>query len=148
MTHARSKVTANSFGAMKKKGEKIVWLTGYDYYTARALDRAGVDGILVGDSVNMVLYGKGDTLSATMDMMIRHTDAVSRGTQTALVIGDMPFGSYQSSDAEAVANACRFLSEGGAGGVKLEGGIEMAGRIKRITECGIPVFGHIGLTPQ
>ncbi|MGB5105996.1 MAG: 3-methyl-2-oxobutanoate hydroxymethyltransferase [Candidatus Zixiibacteriota bacterium] len=148
MTQARSKVTANSFGAMKKKGEKIVWLTAYDFYTARALDRAGVDGILVGDSVNMVLYGKSDTLSATMDMMIRHTDAVSRGAQMALVIGDMPFGSYQASDAEAVANACRFLAEGGAGGVKLEGGIEMAGRIKRITECGIPVFGHIGLTPQ
>ena len=148
MTQVRSKITATSFGAMKKKGEKIVWLTAYDYYTARALDRAGVDGILVGDSVNMVLYGKSDTLSATMEMMLRHTEAVSRGARNALVVGDMPFGSYQSSDAEAVANACRFLSEAGAGGVKLEGGIEMAARIKRITECGIPVFGHIGLTPQ
>jgi 3-methyl-2-oxobutanoate hydroxymethyltransferase len=148
MTHTRSKITATSFGQMKKKGEKIVWLTSYDFFTARALDRAGVDGLLVGDTVNMVLYGKSDTLTATMDMMLRHTEAVSRGAQNALVIGDMPFGSYQTSDAEAVANACRFLSEGRAGGVKLEGGIEMAGRIKRITECGIPVFGHIGLTPQ
>lgn len=148
MTNVRSKITATSFGAMKKKGEKIVWLTSYDYYTGRALDQAGVDGLLVGDSVNMVLYGKNDTLSATMDMMLRHTEAVARGAHHALVIGDMPFGSYQSSDAEAVANACRFLSEAGAGGVKLEGGIEMAGRIKKITECGVPVFGHIGLTPQ
>ncbi len=119
---------------MKKKGEKIVWLTSYDYYTARALDHAGVDGLLVGDSVNMVLYGKSDTfLSATMDMMLRHTDAVARGAQHALVIGDMPFGAYQSSNSDAVANACRFLSEAGAGGMKLEGGIEMAVSIKRIT---------------
>lgn len=125
-----------------------MWLTAYDFFTARAVDRAGVDGILVGDSLNMVIYGRKDTLSVTMDTMVRHTEAVCRGAQTACVIGDMPFMSYQSSDAEAISNAGRFLSEGGAAGVKLEGGIEMAARIKRITEVGIPVMGHIGLTPQ
>ncbi len=148
MTHPRAKVTPQTFVQMKKKGDKIVWLTAYDFYTARALDQAGVDGILVGDSVNMVVYGRKDTLSATMEMMIRHTEAVSRGVTAAFVVGDMPFGSYQTSDADAIANAARFLSEGGASGIKLEGGIEMAPRIKRIVECGIPVMGHIGLTPQ
>jgi 3-methyl-2-oxobutanoate hydroxymethyltransferase len=133
---------------MKKKGEKIVMLTAYDFFTARDLDRAGVDGILIGDSINMVIYGKKDTLSVTMETMIRHTEAVSRGVQTALVVGDMPFLSYQTSDADAIHNAGRFLSEGGAAAVKLEGGVELAARIKRITELGIPVMGHLGLTPQ
>lgn len=148
MTTAKNKITAASFGPMKKKGEKIVWITSYDYYTARALDAAGVDGLLVGDTLNMVVYGHKDTLSATMETMLRHTEAVSRAAQTAMVVGDMPFGSYQTSDADAVRNAMRFLAEGGAAGIKLEGGIEMAPRIRRITEAGIPVFGHIGLTPQ
>ena len=133
---------------MKKKGKKIVWLTAYDYFTARALDDAGVDGILVGDSLGMVIYGKKDTLSVTLEMMLPHTEAVSRAVQYACVIGDMPFMSYQTSDADAIRNAGRFLAEGGAAGVKLEGGIEMAARIRLITEVGIPVMGHIGLTPQ
>lgn len=148
MAHAQTRMTATSYASMKKKGEKIVWLTAYDYYTARALDRAGVDGILVGDSINMVLYGRKDTLSVTMDMMINHAGAVADAVQHAFVVGDMPFGSYQSSESQAVANACRFLSEAGTGGVKLEGGIEMAPTIRKITQCGIPVMGHIGLTPQ
>ncbi len=140
--------TAKSFGKMKKSGEKIVWVTGYDYYTAKAIDGAGVDGILVGDTLAMVLYGYKNTLSIGMDAMVRHTEAVARGAATAMVVGDMPFGSYQISDAEAIRNAMRFLSEANAAGVKIEGGVEMAPRIKKIVECGIPVFGHIGLTPQ
>ncbi len=148
MTHSRSRLTAATFPQMKKKGEKIVWVTAYDFYTARALDSAGIDGLLVGDSLNMVVYGHKDTLSVSMETMIRHAEAVSRGAQTAMVVGDMPFGSYQASDADAVRNASRFLAEAGVSGVKLEGGIEMAARIKRITEVGIPVFGHLGLTPQ
>ena len=148
MTQQRPKITTQSYLQMKKKGEKIVWLTAYDFYTARALDSAGVDGLLVGDSINMVVYGKKDTLSVTMDTMINHTEAVSRGALITCVIGDMPFMSYQASDSEAIHNAGRFLSEGGASGVKLEGGIEMAPRVKRIFEIGIPVMGHIGLTPQ
>lgn len=148
MTETREKIVALSFTQMKKKGKKSVWLTAYDYYTARALDEAGVDGILVGDSVGMVVLGKKDTLSVTMDFMIPITEAVARAVQYACVIGDMPFMSYQTSDADAIRNAGRFVAEGGAAGVKLEGGIEMAGRIRRITEIGIPVMGHIGLTPQ
>jgi 3-methyl-2-oxobutanoate hydroxymethyltransferase len=148
MAEAREKITTGSFTQMKKKGKKIVWLTAYDYFTARALDDAGVDGILVGDSLGMVIYGKKDTLSVTMEMMLPHTEAVSRAAQYACVIGDMPFMSYQTSDADAIRNAGRFLAEGGAAGVKLEGGIEMATRIRLITEVGIPVMGHIGLTPQ
>lgn len=148
MADTRDKVTALSFTQMKKKGKKIVWLTAYDYYTAQALDEAGVDGLLVGDSLGMVVYGKKDTLSVTMEMMLLHTEAVSRAVHHAFVVGDMPFMSYQTSDAEAIRNAGRFLAKAGAGGVKLEGGIEMAARIRRITEIGIPVMGHIGLTPQ
>ncbi len=148
MAESRDKITTLAYTSMKKKGKKIVWMTAYDFYTARALDDAGIDGILVGDSMGNVIYGKKDTLSMTMDMMIAHTDAVSRAVQYACVIGDMPFMSYQTSDSDAIANAGRFLSEGGAVGVKLEGGIEMAARIRKITEIGIPVMGHIGLTPQ
>lgn len=148
MTPFRGKVTAVTFPQMKKKGEKIVWITAYDYFTAKALDRAGVDGILVGDSLGMVLYGHKDTLRMTVEIMLPHTEAVVRAVQTAMVVADMPFGSYQSSDSQAVGNAIRFLAEGGAAGVKLEGGVEMAERIRRIVESGIPVLGHIGLTPQ
>jgi 3-methyl-2-oxobutanoate hydroxymethyltransferase len=148
MTETREKLTALSFPQMKKKGKKSVWMTAYDYYTARALDDGGVDGILVGDSLGMVILGKKDTLSVTMDFIIPLTEAVSGAVQYACVIGDMPFMSYQTSDADAVRNAGRFLAEGGATGVKLEGGIEMAARIRKITEIGIPVMGHIGLTPQ
>lgn len=133
---------------MKRRHEKIVWLTAYDFFTARSLERAGVDGILVGDTLNMVVYGKKDTLSMSMDTMVNHIEAVSRGAPSSCVIGDMPFMSYQTSDSDAIFNAGRFLKEGGAAGVKLEGGIEMVPRIRKIIEVGIPVMGHIGLTPQ
>ncbi len=142
------KITAHSFVRMKRKGEKIVFLTAYDYFTALALDRSGIEGILIGDTLNMVVYGRKDTLSATMEQMLMHTKAVSAAVSRAFVVGDMPFLSYQASDSDAITNAGRFLKEGGAGGVKLEGGLEMAARIKRLVELGIPVMGHIGLTPQ
>ncbi|MCP4705018.1 MAG: 3-methyl-2-oxobutanoate hydroxymethyltransferase [candidate division Zixibacteria bacterium] len=144
----RKKVTVSKFIAKKTKGKKIAVLTAYDYYTARYLDRAGVDSLLVGDSVSMVHYGEDSTLPVTMEVMLAHTKAVSDATEFALVIGDMPFMSYQPSLEVAVANAGRFLKEGKAEAVKLEGGIEMTDTVKRIVECGIPVMGHIGLTPQ
>ncbi len=144
----RKKMTVSRFAAMKKKGSKIAVLTAYDFFTARFLDRAGVDALLVGDTVAMVYYGEKTTLPATMDLMIPHIRAVSRGSEYALVIGDMPFLSYQPSIEIAVANAGRFLKEGQASAVKLEGGLEMAATIKRITDCGIPVMGHLGMTPQ
>lgn len=144
----RKKITVSKFIAKKPKGDKIAVLTAYDFFTARFLDRAGVDSLLVGDSVSMVHYGEDSTLPVTMEIMLAHTKAVSEATEFALVIGDMPFMSYQSSMELAVANAGRFLKEGKAEAVKLEGGIEMAATVKRIVECGIPVMGHIGLTPQ
>ncbi|MCK4856586.1 MAG: 3-methyl-2-oxobutanoate hydroxymethyltransferase [candidate division Zixibacteria bacterium] len=148
MSQRRIKITPPLLRQMKRKSEKIVFLTAYDYFTARALDRAGIEGILVGDTLNMVFYGRENTLSATMEQMIGHTDAVSRAVSRALVVGDMPFLSYQVSLPEAIANAGRFLKEGGAAAVKLEGGMEMASLIRRLVEVGIPVMGHIGLTPQ
>jgi len=134
----------------KKKRESVkqVWLTAYDFYTARYLDEAGVDGLLVGDSLNMVIYGHENTLSLGLEQSLLHTEAVVRGSQRAMVIGDMPFLTYQQSISTAVENAGRYLKEAGASGIKLEGGIEMIPTIKRIAECGIPVMGHIGLTPQ
>ena len=134
--------------AKKSKGEKIAVLTAYDYYTAKFLDRAGVDALLVGDSVGMVLYGEEGTLQVNMDMMIAHTRAVSRAVQHALVIADMPFMSYQPSIETAIKNAGKFMSLSHAGAVKLEGGLEMIPTVRRIVECGIPVMGHVGLTPQ
>jgi 3-methyl-2-oxobutanoate hydroxymethyltransferase len=142
------KVTVRSFIKFKQRGEKIAILTAYDFYTARILDQIGIDSILVGDSANMVFYGSATTLSITMDQMVYHTKAVSQATKRALVIADMPFLSYQASVSEAITNAGRFLKEGGAGAVKIEGGLEMADTVKRIIEVGIPVMGHIGLTPQ
>ena len=142
------KTTVRSFVKFKKRGEKIVMLTAYDFFTARILDQIGMDAVLVGDSVNMVLYGSPNTLSITMDQMVYHTKAVSSSVKKALVLADMPFLSYQASTEEAVLNAGRFLKEGGADAVKIEGGLEMADTIKRIIEVGIPVMGHIGLTPQ
>ena len=132
----------------KKDSIKQVWLTAYDFYTARYLDDAGVDGLLVGDSLNMVIYGHENTLSLGLEQSLLHTEAVVRGSKKAIVIGDMPFLTYQQSISIAVENAGRYLKEAQASGVKLEGGIEMAPTIKRITECGIPLMGHIGLTPQ
>ena len=140
------RVTARTFARMK--GKRIAVLTAYDYYTARALDRAGVEALLVGDSVNMVYHGEPTTLSADMPLMLAHTRAVARGADRALVIGDMPFLSYQPSARDAVYNAGRFLKEAGAQAIKLEGGTEVARTVRRVVEAGIPVMGHIGLTPQ
>ena len=133
---------------MKQKGEKIAVLTAYDYSTAKILDEIGIDCILVGDSVNMVFYGYPTTLSIGMEQMLYHTKSVSSAARRALVIGDMPFLSYQTSVPDAISNAGRFLKEGGASGVKIEGGLEMIETIKKIIEVGIPVMGHIGLVPQ
>lgn len=142
------KVTVKTFLKMKQRGEKIAVLTAYDFYTAKILDEIGIDSILVGDSANMVFYGAKDTLSISMDQMIYHTRAVSSAVKRALVIGDMPFLSYQTSVSDAILNAGRFLKEGGAHGVKIEGGMEMKDTVKRLIEVGIPVMGHIGMTPQ
>jgi len=142
------KVTVKTFLKMKQRGEKIAVLTAYDFFTAKILDEIGIDSILVGDSANMVFYGVRDTLSITMDQMVYHTKAVSSAAKRALVIGDMPFLSYQTSVSDAILNAGRFLKEGGAHGVKIEGGSEMKDTVKRLIEVGIPVMGHIGMTPQ
>jgi 3-methyl-2-oxobutanoate hydroxymethyltransferase len=145
---SKEKITVKTFQKMKEKGEKIAVLTAYDYFTARILDEIGIDSILVGDSANMVFYGAKTTLSITLEQMLYHTQAVSRAVERALVIGDMPFLSYQTSISQAILNAGRFLKEGGAAGVKIEGGKEMAETISRLIEVGIPVMGHIGMTPQ
>lgn len=133
---------------MKEKGEKIVMVAAYDYLTARLLEESGVDVILVGDSLATLLLGYQDTLGVTMDEMIHHTRAVARGAKRAMVVGDMPFMSYQASIEDAVRNAGRFLKEAHAKAVKVEGGTEMIEKIRAIVEAGIPVMGHIGLTPQ
>ena len=143
-----TRVTTAKIRDMKKKGEKITMLTAYDYPTAVAMDSAGVDIFLVGDSLGMVVLGYDSTLPVTMEDMLHHTKAVCRGTQRAMVIGDMPFMSYQTSVAEGVRNAGRFLQEAGAQAVKLEGGREVAEVTSRIAAAGIPVMAHIGLTPQ
>lgn len=132
----------------KQKGEKITMLTAYDYPTALAEDEEGIDCILVGDSLGMAVLGYDSTLPVTMEVMLHHTKAVVRGTRRALVIGDMPFMSYQPSVEEAVRNAGRFLQEAEAQAVKLEGGREMVETVRRIVQAGIPVMAHIGLTPQ
>jgi 3-methyl-2-oxobutanoate hydroxymethyltransferase len=133
---------------MKKLGKPIAMLTAYDYYTARFLDECGMDGILVGDSANMVFYGEETTLSITVDQMIYHTRAVARAVKNALVIADMPFMSFQVNAEEALRNAGRFLKEARAAAVKMEGGLAMASTVRRVVEAGIPVMGHIGLVPQ
>ena len=142
------RVTITQIKEMKQKGEKIAMLTAYDYATAKLIDEAGIPLILVGDSLGMVVLGYGSTIPVTMDEMIHHTKAVVRGTAKALVIGDMPFMTYQVSFEDALRNAAQFMQEGGAQAVKLEGGESMAETVKRIVSCGIPVMGHIGLTPQ
>lgn len=142
------KITVNTIVRRKTKGRKIAVLTAYDFFIAGLLDRAGIDILLVGDSAANVIHGFDSTLPITMDIMIAHTAAVARGTSRALVVADMPFMSFQSSISIAVENAGRFLKEGNAEAVKIEGGIEMAATVKRVVECGIPVMGHIGLTPQ
>lgn len=145
---AEQKVTTTTIRNKKTTKEKITMLTAYDYATAVVLDEVGVDIILVGDSLGMVVLGYESTLPVTMWDMLHHTGAVVRGTKRALVIADMPFMSYQISDEKAVHNAGRFLKEVGAHGVKLEGGREMADLTRKITSIGIPVMGHLGLTPQ
>lgn len=134
--------------AMKSRGEKIVMLTAYDATMARLLDAAGADVLLVGDSLGMVILGGTDTLEVTMEDMIRHTRAVRRGARRAFVVADMPFMSYQASIEDAVRNAGRLLQEGGAMAVKLEGGGPVTATVERLASLGIPVIGHLGLTPQ
>ncbi len=143
-----TKVTVPELRGMKAKGRKIAMVTAYDCVTARLVDEAGVDAVLVGDSLGMVVLGYESTLPVTVDEMLHHTRAVRRGVKRALVIGDMPFGSYQGSVSEAVAQAARFLKEAGADAVKLEGGRRVAAQVERMVEIGIPVMGHIGMTPQ
>jgi 3-methyl-2-oxobutanoate hydroxymethyltransferase len=142
------KKTVATIAQQKADGEKITMLTAYDYSTAKLMDEAGVDCLLVGDSLGMVMLGYEDTLSVTMEDMIHHTKAVRRGAAEALVIGDMPFMSYQISVTDAVFNAGRLVKEGGAHSVKLEGGATVCEQIRAITDASIPVFAHIGLTPQ
>lgn len=142
------KQTAVTFLDHKQKGEKISMLTAYDYSTAKLVDQAGIDGILVGDSLGNVMLGYEDTLSVTVEDMIHHGAAVARGVKNALVVIDMPFLSYQTSVYDAVKNAGRLVKEGRAGAVKLEGGKEFAPQIRAITAASIPVMGHLGLTPQ
>ena len=144
----RKKVTTLVYRQKKERGEPITMLTAYDYPTALAMDRAGVDSILVGDSLGMVVLGYENTLPVTMEEMLHHCRAVARGAKLALLVGDMPFMSYQISAEEALRNAGRFLQQGGMDAVKLEGGRERLDAIKAITGAGIPVMGHLGLTPQ
>lgn len=142
------KITTKTFRRKKERGEPIVMLTGYDYPTALALDRTGIDAILVGDSLGMVVLGYENTLLVTMDEMLHHCRAVARGAKSALLIGDMPFMSYQVSVEEAIRNAGRFLQEGGMEAIKLEGGRERLEAVRAVVGAGIPVMGHLGLTPQ
>ena len=141
-------VRVPDLGQKKQTGEKIAMLTAYDATMARLLDRAGIDVILVGDSLGTVILGQPHTLAVTLDAMIHHTAAVRRGTERALVVADMPFLTYQVSVAEAVRNAGRLLKEGGAAAVKLEGGRPVLDVVRRLVDVGIPVMGHLGLQPQ
>ncbi len=148
MGDTRKKVSILDLRAMKARGEKISWLTAYDYPTAQFAEEAGLEMLLVGDSLGMCVYGYEGTIPVTMEQCIVHSEAVSRAAPTAFVVGDMPFMSYQKSNEDAVANAGRFLKEAGVDAVKLEGGIRVIPRIKAILDAGIVVCGHIGLTPQ
>lgn len=142
------KTTVNTFKNAKEKNEKITMLTAYDYSTAKLVDEAGVESILVGDSLGMVCLGYEDTLSVTMEDMIHHSKAVAKGAKNAMVITDMPFMSYQTSVYDALVNAGRLMKEGRAQAVKLEGGLEVCPQIQAIVKASIPVCAHIGLTPQ
>jgi 3-methyl-2-oxobutanoate hydroxymethyltransferase len=145
---SRAKITAPAVVAMKRRGELITVVTAYDFPTARLADEAGVEVLLVGDSVGTVLLGYDSTLPVTMEDMLHHTRCVTRAKPSALVVGDMPFMSYQVSEEQAVTNAGRFVQEAGADAIKLEGGERVAGAVRRIVSAGIPVMGHLGLTPQ
>jgi len=142
-----AKITTLDFLSMKKNGEKITVLTSYDYIMAKALDSAGIDALLVGDSMGMVIYGYESTLPVTVEDVLRHTQAVARAAKNSMVIADMPFMSFATPEI-ALKNAGRFIKEGNADAVKLEGGRERVKSIKMMIECGIPVMGHLGLTPQ
>ncbi len=144
----RVKKSVLTFRNAKQKNERLTMLTAYDYSTAKLIDAAGIDSVLVGDSLGMVMLGYEDTLSVTMEDMIHHTKAVARGVKDALVVSDLPFMSYQTSVYDAVSNAGRLIKEGRAQAVKLEGGLEVCPQIKAIVEASIPVMAHIGLTPQ
>ena len=144
----RKPITTSTIRQMKEEGRPITMITAYDYAMARNVDEAGIDMILVGDSVGNVMLGYSSTIPVTMDAMIHHTQAVVRGTKYALVVGDMPFMSYQASEAAGLQNAGRFLKEGGCAAIKLEGGSEICPLVKKMVTAGIPVMGHIGLTPQ
>ena len=144
----KMKKTVKTFAHAKANGEKLTMLTAYDYTTASIIDTAGIDAILVGDSLGNVILGYDDTTAVTMEDMIHHGAAVARGAKEALVVVDMPFMSYKTSVYDAVVNAGRLVKKGRAGAVKLEGGVEVCDAIKKITEAGIPVMAHLGLTPQ
>ncbi|MCC6651391.1 MAG: 3-methyl-2-oxobutanoate hydroxymethyltransferase [Candidatus Eisenbacteria bacterium] len=145
---ARAKITAPAVVEMKRRGELVTVVTAYDFPTARIADQAGVEILLVGDSVGPVVLGYDSTLPVTMEDMLHHTKAVTRAKTSAMVVGDMPFMSYQASIEQAVRNAGRFVQEGGADAIKLEGGERVAPAVQRIVAAGIPVMGHLGLTPQ
>ena len=142
------KVTVRDVAEMKSRGEKISMITAYDYTTAKVVDQAGIPLLLVGDSLGMVVLGYESTISVTMEDMLHHVKAVTRGAKNSMVIADLPFMSYNLDSTQALANAGRLMQEGGASSVKLEGGERVAETTRRIVECGIPVMGHIGLTPQ
>ncbi|PKH47630.1 3-methyl-2-oxobutanoate hydroxymethyltransferase [Dehalococcoides mccartyi] len=142
------RTTISQLKEMKQNKQKIAILTAYDYPTAQILDKAGIPAILVGDSLGMVVLGYDSTVSVTMEDMLHHLKAVVRGSQKALIIADMPFMTYHLSPEQALLNAGRFIQEGGAQAVKLEGGVNVADKVKRIVDCGIPVMGHIGLPPN
>lgn len=148
-THSEIKrVTTNTLQSMKQNGEKISMLTAYDYSMARILDDAGIDVLLVGDSASNVMAGHETTLPITLDQMIYHAQSVVRAAKRCLIVVDMPFGSYQGNSKEALNSSIRIMKEAGAHAIKLEGGEEVADSIKRIISAGVPVMGHLGLTPQ
>ncbi len=142
------RITVNTLKEMKEKKERVTMLTAYDYLTAKILDECGVEILLVGDSLGMVVLGYENTLPVSFEDVLYHTKAVARGAKRAMVVADMPFLTYQVNKEEALRNAGLYLKEGGAQGVKMEGGVEMAETIEKVVKTGIPVMGHIGLTPQ
>lgn len=144
----KARITSSHIVKMKRKAEKIVMITAYDYPTACLVDEAGVDIVLVGDSLGMVVLGHDTTIPVTLDDMVHHTKAVARGAKRALVIADLPFLTYQTSSADAMRSAARLVQEGGAAAVKLEGGAEVCPQVHSLVDAGIPVTGHLGLTPQ
>ena len=143
-----SRITVRDVASMKASGQKIPMLTAYDYTTARLAERAGIPILLVGDSLGMVVLGYESTIPVTMDEMLHHTKAVARGAERAMIVGDLPFMTYQMDSDQALRNSSRLIQEGGAHAIKLEGGEVVAETVHRIVDCGIPVMGHIGLTPQ